>query len=244
MAQDDRTGMRAYWDPKARENPMWFIHSQLDYAAPDAEEFWRSGEEALESTLATAGARLTPADRVLEIGCGIGRMTRAIAARAGSVVGVDVSAEMIERGRAELDDLGNVELVVGSGRDLSGQDDAAFDVVYSFIVFQHIPDPAVTCAYIPEIGRVLRPGGWTVFQVSEEPAVHSRTRWSRGERSMRAFLDRRRGRRAGGCLAPEWLGSAVSHRDLLDALARGGLDLVATSGEGTQFCLVHARRPG
>ena len=236
--------MRAYWDAKARENPMWFIHSQLDYADPDADAFWRSGEEALEGTLTTVGAWFAPTERVLEIGCGIGRMTRAIAARAGSVVALDVSSEMIARARVELADLPDVELVVGSGHDLDGLADAAFDAVYSFVVFQHIPDPAVTCAYITEIGRVLRPGGWTVFQVSEEPAVHDRSRWAPGERSVRAFLARRRGRRAGGCLAPEWLGSALSHADLLGALARGGLELVTTSGEGTQFCIVHARRSG
>ena len=236
--------MRAYWDAKADENPMWFIHSQLDYAAPDADEFWRSGEEALTSTLDAVGASFAGTERVLEIGCGIGRMTRAIAGRVDHVVGLDVSPAMVERARSALADVGNVELMVGSGADLAGLPDAAFDAVYSFIVFQHIPDPATTCAYVTEIGRVLRPGGWTVFQVSEEPAVHDPSRWAAGERSVRAVVDRRRGRRAAGCLAPEWLGSAVPREQLVAAMERGGLEMVASVGDGTQFCIVHARRVG
>jgi SAM-dependent methyltransferase len=232
--------MRRYWDQRARENAMYYIHSELDFAEVDEAAFWASGAENLDRTLAPFGLAIGQGDRVLEIGCGIGRMTRAIADRAGSVIGVDVSAGMVERGRRALAGVGNVELVVGNGRDLGAVPDASVDVVYSFIVFQHIPDPEVTYGYVREIGRVLRPGGWTVFQVSQRPDIHRRESW-RADDGLRARLRRWAGR-APRTLAPEWLGSAVDADDLERALADGGLTRHDSVGEGTQFCLVHARR--
>lgn len=234
--------MRSFWDARARENSMFFIHNVLDYGHPDEESFWSSGPENLDATLTPFGRKIEPGDRVVEIGCGIGRMTRALAARAAHVTGIDVSAEMIAQARRTLADLDNVSLLVGNGRDLTVLPDGSADVVYSFIVFQHIPDPAITCAYVREIGRVLRPGGWTVFQVSERPDIHDAQAW-RSERTVGARVRRALGRRPRGVLDQRWLGSSVARADLEAALADGGLVLDDTVGGGTQFCLVHARRP-
>ncbi len=239
----EQARMRDFWDARARENALWYIHSQLDYNAPDSDEFWRSGEDNLERTLAPFGIVLRGDERVLEIGCGMGRITRALAARARDVVGVDVSPEMIERGRTALAELANVTLQVGSGTDLAGIDRNSCDACYSFIVFQHIPDPAITCGYIREIGRVLRPGGWTVFQVSDRPEIHRRAYW-RLRVPLRERLRRLAGRAPRGCTDAPWLGSAVPREDLLAALAAGGMRLESTVGDGTQFCLVHARKEG
>lgn len=234
--------MAAFWDAKARENAMYFIHSILDYNNPDERDFWSSGVEALDLTLAPFGLELSGGDRVLEIGCGIGRITRAIAERAATVVGVDVSPEMVAGAQKALSDVPNASFVVGSGTDLRQFDDASFDVCYSFIVFQHIPDPAVTCDYVADMGRVLRPGGWALFQVSELPERHraSSYPWVTG---LRARLTRAAHRAPRGCLAPQWLGSSVPREDLLRAIERGGLRLEATSGDGSQFCMVYVRRP-
>jgi ubiquinone/menaquinone biosynthesis C-methylase UbiE len=168
-------------------------------------------------------------------------MTRAIAARAASVVGIDVSVEMVDRARRELADLDNVEVFVGSGHDLGAVPDASADVVYSFIVFQHIPDPEITCGYIREIGRVLRPGGWTVFHVSQLPELHRPETWRKARRWRRA-LQWHPNRARHVELAPEWLGSALTSAQLSAAIREAGLVLEAVVGEGTQFCLVHARR--
>lgn len=242
-AEDRSEEMRSFWDARAAENAMWYIHSQLDFSHPDVHEFWRSGEHNLDATLQPFGLRFRGDERVLEIGCGIGRMTRALAARAAEVVGVDVSEEMVRRGREALADVANVRLQVGTGTDLAGLDDAAFDVCYSFIVFQHIPEPAITCSYVAEIGRVLRPGGWTLFQVSDRPEMH-RSRFWLTRTPLRERLRRLRGRGPQGCTDAAWLGSAVPRTDLCAALARGGLVLDRTTGDGTQFCLVLARKPG
>jgi SAM-dependent methyltransferase len=150
---------------------------------------------------------------------------------------------MVQRAREALVDVPNARLIQGSGRDLAPLADHEFDVGYSFIVFQHIPDPAVTCNYITELGRVLRPGGWALFQVSELSAIHRRETWDR-RTSLRGRLAAAFGRGPRGCLDQRWLGSALSRADLLAALERGELRLEATVGDGTQFCLVLARAVG
>ncbi len=104
---------------------------------------------------------------MLEIGCGIGRMTRMLAEQAGSVLALDVSPEMVERARAYNPGLANVDWVVSDGRSLDGIDQATVDCCLSYVVFQHIPDPEVTLGYVREIGRVLKPGGWAALQVSD-----------------------------------------------------------------------------
>jgi SAM-dependent methyltransferase len=239
---DASTGaMREFWDQRARENAMWFIDSRLDYRNTDEQAFWDSGERDLDTTLGLVDANVQGHERILEIGCGIGRLTRALAARTRSVVGIDVSAEMVDRARAALSGVDNVEIRLGNGTDLADCPDASFDACYSFVVFQHIPDPAVTCAYVVEMGRILVPGGWTVFQVSDMPELHERRRWS-GTHGWRDRLARLAGRRPHGCLDPQWLGSAVPSGQLDDALERGSLQVVASYGAGTQYHLVHARR--
>jgi ubiquinone/menaquinone biosynthesis C-methylase UbiE len=84
---------------------------------------------------------------VLEIGCGVGRMTRMLARIFGRVTVVDVSREMIERARVNLADAHNVTLILGDGATLSLVADQSQDFAFSFIVFQHIP--SVRCSKRP-----------------------------------------------------------------------------------------------
>jgi SAM-dependent methyltransferase len=103
--------------------------------------------------------------RVLEIGCGVGRVTRALADVFGEVHAVDVSGEMIRLARQTLADKPNVFLYQNNGMDLSVLGDLEFDFAFSFIVFQHIPDLGVIENYVREVHRVLRPGRLFKFQV-------------------------------------------------------------------------------
>ena len=234
--------MREFWDRRAREDPYFFVDDRLAYKSPDLERFWAGGNEALDGLLGLVGVAIEPGDRVVEIGCGIGRMTRAIASRGASVVALDVSAEMLARAREHNPDLGAVEWMLGDGVSLRPLVDASFDACVSHVVFQHIPDPAVILGYVGEIGRVLRPGGWAAFQVSNDPDVHrGRTRGSALSRARRR-LRVAAGRAPRGQSDPAWLGSAVDLGELRAAAAESGMEVERVVGEGTQFCLVLARR--
>ena len=229
--------MARFWDKRARENAYFFINNTLSYRDPDAERFWQSGEKDLDKLLEMLGAQLHADDDVLEIGCGVGRMTRPIAARARRVVALDVSEKMLDRAREVNAGLRNVSWVRGEGSSLVGIEDESIDACISYVVLQHIPDPKMVLAYVTEMGRVLRPGGWALFQVSTDQRVHG----LRGRR-LRKRLRGLAGRAPKGLDHPAWRGSAVEVEDVRRAAAGGGMALERVVGEGTQFCLVLARR--
>lgn len=228
--------MREFWDERARENALFFVDNRLDYRSPDAEAFWADGVATVDALLGALGATIAAEDTVVEIGCGVGRLTRVLADRASHVLALDVSQEMLDRAREASPDLANVTWILGDGRSLAGVDDAAADVCFSHVVFQHIPDPAVTLGYVREMGRVLRPGGWAAFHVSNDPAVHS------VRQPVRAKLRAALGRAPSGQDAPQWLGSAVDLDELRRTAADAGMAVDRVSGEGTQFCMVLCRR--
>lgn len=226
--------MAEFWDAAARENPLWFINSALDFDHPDEAAFWASGEDALARSLAMFDLQVGPGQRVLEIGCGIGRLTRAIARRGAFVIGLDVSAEMVAQAERVLADVSDrVRLVVGNGRDLAPCADQDVDLVYSFVTFQHIPDPDVTAGYLREMGRVLRPGGRALFQLSDDPRLHRSETWM-GQVAA--------GPRDPTRLHPAWLGSSLPPKRVEAALAEGGLRIVGRRGEGTLFCFTLAQK--
>jgi SAM-dependent methyltransferase len=230
--------MGRFWDERAREDAMFFVDDREPYRSADEERFWAQGERDLDHVLGTLGARIEGGDTVVDLGCGVGRLTRVIAARASHVYAIDVSAEMLAQARRHNPQLGNVEWVHGDGATLQPIPDESADAVVSHVVFQHIPDPRITYGYVAEMGRVLRPGGWAAFQVSNDPGIHRPTQ-PVGER-VRAAV----GRAPRGQSDPKWLGSAVDMAELRATAEGAGLKITKVEGEGTQFCLVLARRDG
>ncbi len=91
---------------------------------------------------------------VLDVGCNTGYGTLRLVPVARRVVGVDVSPQAIERARLRAPD-GSPEFIVTGGGKLPFPD-GSFDLVTSFQVLEHVPDPA---AYLAELRRVLRPRG-------------------------------------------------------------------------------------
>jgi SAM-dependent methyltransferase len=226
-------GMQRYWDRAAREDPFRYVDNSRWGWADDLDAFWRTGEEAVDALLADLGVGLAGEEDVVEIGCGVGRLTRALAAHAGSVQALDVSEEMLAHARRLHPRLTNVAWLHGDGRTLRPVADSSADACVSFVVFQHLPDPELTYGYVREMGRVLRPGGWAAFQLSNDPEVHQRPPiWKR--------LLRRQPRRPYRDAA--WRGSAVDLGRLRQVAGDSGLEIERIQNEGTQFCNVLARR--
>jgi len=228
--------MARFWDARAREDAFFFVDNRLRYGAPDLEWLWAEGLRDLDRVLDLTGMRVGGEETVLDLGCGVGRLTRGLAARARRVVALDVSNEMLERARTLNAHLANVEWVLGDGTDLAPLADDSLDGCVSHVVFQHISDPNVTLGYVRELGRVLRRGGWAALQLSTDPTVH-RPRTGVAHR-LRELV----GRAPRGQRDPAWLGSAVDFGALERTAAEAGLALERVAGAGTQHTLVGVRR--
>jgi SAM-dependent methyltransferase len=97
--------------------------------------------------------------RVLDLGCGIGRVAAAVAQEAGSVLGLDISPAMVGAARARHGGVPNLAFEVAGGRDLAGLPDASFDLVLAVDVFPYLVQAGLEATMIAEAARVLRPGG-------------------------------------------------------------------------------------
>src|SRR6185369_17011653 len=135
------------------------------------EEFFASGRQTVAEIILSDMVKICqekpPAEmRVLEIGCGAGRITRALAEVFGEVHVVDVSGEMVERARQALEGIPHAHVYQNNGADLSVVPEVPFDFAFSVIVFQHIPSREIVENYVREVHRRLRPGGLFKFQVN------------------------------------------------------------------------------
>jgi ubiquinone/menaquinone biosynthesis C-methylase UbiE len=242
--------MRRDWETRAAADPLF--HIDANEPATDVSKLYARSErivrKAVDPVLARFG--VDPAgQRVLEIGCGMGRLFPALANRFGEVWGVDVSPTMIARGRRRCPV--NATWLVGDGATLTGVRDATIDHVLSFEVFQHIPDPEPVWSYLDETLRVLRPGG--TFQVQLRRG--SDTKRQEVFRTLSPTTARRVARslqlvhviRAVGSV-DTWIGCIIDPVDALTAAGRAGLVDVAVlpdevHREGLGYWLVGRRPP-
>jgi ubiquinone/menaquinone biosynthesis C-methylase UbiE len=100
---------------------------------------------------------LRPDDKILEVGCGIGTVVNELSKKGHDIIGIDISGEAIEYGRKKY---GDISLDIQAAETLPYEDES-FNVVLSFDVFEHI---AAIDKHISEVRRVLRPGGYYLFQ--------------------------------------------------------------------------------
>jgi cyclopropane fatty-acyl-phospholipid synthase-like methyltransferase len=99
----------------------------------------------------------------VEIGCGAGRMSRALAGDFDRVLGLDVSADMIERARKSMPD--NVELHQVEEPAIPAGD-GEVDAVFSVHVLQHLDSFEAVRRYLAEARRALRPGGSMMVHIT------------------------------------------------------------------------------
>lgn len=135
------------WQRYGKEDPYYAVLSAEKYRREHLneqalEEFFTSGRENIDYILNVIRTQLDPSyrpARALDFGCGVGRLVTALAAEVPSVVGVDVSPDMLQEAKRNCAARGlqNVELVLGD-EELS-RVEGQFDLITSYIVFQHIP---------------------------------------------------------------------------------------------------------
>jgi len=211
--------MQRDWDARAKENARFYVDTKKREWT-DA-EFFKSGEETAVQEILTDITNICHGKnpkrmRVLEIGCGAGRVTRPLARIFGEVYAVDISREMVRQARAALADLQNVHIFQNNGKDLEVLGDQRFDFVFSSIVFQHIPSREVIESYVRAVRRRLRRGCLFKFQVQGEPHDSA---------------------------ADTWVGVALSLRDVREMAIRCDFEMRYSYGEGTQYFWLWYFRP-
>ncbi|MGQ5259129.1 class I SAM-dependent methyltransferase [Micromonospora sp. ZYX-F-536] len=165
--------VRRDWTKLGTEDPLWAVLVQPGKRGRrwDVEEFLATGRADVEETVDWLGQLGLPTHwgKVLDFGCGAGRLSQALALHADMVVGVDIAPSMLETARQLDRGAGNIRFVLNDAPDLSQFPDGHFDLVYSALVLQHLPRPAID-RYLAEFLRVLRPGGIAVVGLPTEPA--------------------------------------------------------------------------
>lgn len=129
-------------------------------------DFMKDGEREVALLMAQfALLRLPePQGPVLDFGCGVGRLTQALARRFDNVTGVDISATMIGFAERLNQYPDRARYICTADTGIETLPAASFGFIYSNIVLQHVA-PELSKRYLSQFFRLLRPAGVVVFQL-------------------------------------------------------------------------------
>jgi SAM-dependent methyltransferase len=166
------------WDDLAELDPLWAVLSEPEFSrgAGSIDKLFASGAGEVSGALDVARELGRPErfGTALDFGCGVGRLSRALAARFERVTGVDVSRKMLEAARELNADVPNVEFVLNSRPDLSLFESGSFDLVYSSIVLQHLRSGDEIERFVKELVRLTAVDGLAVFQIPSAVSLRYR----------------------------------------------------------------------
>ncbi|HMD45844.1 MAG TPA: class I SAM-dependent methyltransferase [Acidimicrobiales bacterium] len=168
-------GSRRAWEDWGTVNPLYAILTDPKYRhGGDVAEFLESGVETVAVLLGEATRLGLAADGhvALDFGCGIGRLTRALADHFDVVVGLDIAQSMVDEADRLNRDRPQCRFQVNEGPDLARFADEFFDLVLCLLVLQHLPSTAMIEGYLAELVRVLRPDGTLIVQLPSKVPAH------------------------------------------------------------------------
>ena len=192
---------RRHWNLLARTDPYWAVLTEpsKDGNRWKLDEFFATGRDDVETALARVAA-VAPGwsarGRALDFGCGVGRLSQALAGRFEQVTGVDIAADMLALARRHNRAGDRVEFIENRAADLRLFPDHTFQLVLSLITLQHV-EPQYSRHYLKEFVRVCAPGGIVVVQIPSDQLTPSRprrfslwppTHWKRLKRACRRWL--------------------------------------------------------
>jgi ubiquinone/menaquinone biosynthesis C-methylase UbiE len=168
------------WEGLAQADPLWAICTDPSKRNSQwtREDFFATGGKEIRTVLGYAariGICIDRTSPVLDFGCGVGRLTRALAEHFPECVGVDISPTMINLAREMNRDLPNCRFQLNDDIQLKSLQDNYFGFIYTSLVLQHVTEPC-SHKYIVELVRVLKLGGALICQVPERLHANSLTR--------------------------------------------------------------------
>jgi SAM-dependent methyltransferase len=166
------------WDDLAELDPFWAVLSEPAFTegGGSLDDFFSSGAGEVSGALDVARELGRPVrfGSALDFGCGLGRLSRALAARFERCTAVDVSPKMLDVARRLNEDMTNIEFVLNERPDLGIFEAGSFDLVYSSIVLQHLRGREEIERFVSELVRVTAGDGLAIFQVPNEISLRYR----------------------------------------------------------------------
>jgi len=162
------------WNDYGLKDPLWAVLTWREKQGGrwDVDEFFENGKIEIESAMKRVDL-LAPSlkrRKALDFGCGVGRLTQALACHFDEVIGVDIAQSMIELAKRYNQCGERCRYFVNTAEDLGLFGDVEFDLIYSSLVLQHMP-PRHASGYIKEFIRLLQPNGLLVFQMTGRPTT-------------------------------------------------------------------------
>ena len=179
------------WEGLAQADPLWAICTDPSKRNRQwtQEEFFATGLKEIEIVLDYAsrvGLCIDKMSPALDFGCGVGRLTRAMAEYFPECCGVDISPTMISVAQDLNREHQRCYFQLNEDIRLQRLQSNYFGFVYTSLVLQHIAAPS-SHQYIAELVRVLKPGGVLVFQAPERLRAPSLTK-ARARLALRSRL--------------------------------------------------------
>ncbi|MBE9531963.1 MAG: class I SAM-dependent methyltransferase [Proteobacteria bacterium] len=157
------------WEELGELDPLWAILSSHEkkFGKWDLDEFFRTGTDEIFGEMASAKELGYPKEHksALDFGCGVGRLTRALAKHFEEVLGVDISENMLKKGRELNKEIENCTFLLSTDERLGEFQDNSTDLIYTKIVLQHVPSTELIRSYIKEFVRILKDDGLLIFQL-------------------------------------------------------------------------------
>lgn len=157
-----------HWTQLGKDDPFWAVLTDPNKRDGrwDPAEFFQTGVEEIKNVLEHLQSLRVNVlkGKALDFGCGVGRLSQALAQHFEEVHGVDISSSMLEHANRFNQFGGKCTYHLNGAPDLRIFPDASFDFIYTAIVLQHM-DPQYQIGYITEFFRLLKPGGIVEFQV-------------------------------------------------------------------------------
>lgn len=153
------------WEVLGKLHPLWSVMTNKKNW--DTKEFFLTGESVIQDDMERALRLGYPRTRetALDFGCGVGRLTRALSKYFTQCFGVDISESMIANAKELNQSITGCTFIVNANPHLRIFPDNSFDMIYSKMVLQHMPNTQMIKSYIAEFVRLLKTDGLLVFQL-------------------------------------------------------------------------------